>query len=82
MATYIQFKQLRTIANITRLKNSRNGNPRFQIGFTNGEVMTTKTDSSFGYIITHNWQGKDVLASYHFTPKGKPILDDATLLIG
>ena len=80
MATYIQFKQLRTIAAIKRLTNSRNGNPRYRVTFTNGEEMTTKTDSSFGYKICPSWHGKDVLAAYHFTPRGKQILDDADII--
>jgi len=80
MSSYIQFKQLRTIAAIKRLTNSRNGNPRYRVAFTNGEEMTTKTDSSFNYKICSHWQGRDAVIAYHFTPKGKQILDDADII--
>jgi len=36
----------RTIRTLERIKNSRNGNPRYRITFTDGSVARTKTDTS------------------------------------
>ena len=50
----------KTIANITRLRSSRNGNPRFEVEFTDGTAANTETDSQVGYVITDRLIGATV----------------------
>ncbi len=76
MASYIQFTQVLQLDTIARLKNSRNGNPRFLLAFTNGLIGKTKTDAGFAYAI-HNGMNL-VTVKYHFTNTGKCIIDDVT----
>lgn len=74
MASYIQFTQPATVESIEKLRNSRNGNPRFKIRFTNGIEGTTKTDAGWAYAI-HDGMTK-VTVKFHYTPAGKCIIDD------
>ena len=74
MANYIQFTKVALVDTIVRLKNSRNGNPRFLMAFTNGLIAKTKVDAGFAYAI-HSGMTL-VTIKYHFTPKGNCILDD------
>lgn len=74
MGTYIQFTRASWVDTIVRLKNSKNGNPRYLIAFTNGITGTTKTDAGFAYSIHSGMTWVNV--TFHFTPKGKCIIDD------
>ena len=74
MSNYVQFTKVFWLDTIVRLKNSRNGNPAYLLAFTNGLVGKTKTDAGFAYGI-HSGMTL-VTAKYHFTPKGKCIIDD------
>jgi len=74
MSSYVQFTKVFCLDTIVRLKNSRNGNPTYLLAFTNGLVGKTKTDAGFAYGI-HSGMTL-VTAKYHFTPKGKCIIDD------
>lgn len=74
MASYIQFTHVLQLDTIARLKNSRNGNPRFILAFTNGLIGKTKSDAGFAYAI-HNGMNL-VTVKYHFTPKGNCVIDD------
>jgi len=38
-----------TITRLNRLKNSVNGNPRYEVGFDNASTFTTQSDQSFVY---------------------------------
>mgnify|MGYP003643029481 FL=1 len=47
------------IKEITRLQNSKNGNPRFHIIMEDGAEGVTKTDAGWAYeIVPHAWEGK------------------------
>mgnify|MGYP000326434012 CR=1 FL=1 len=70
MTTYMQFTQVSALANLERLSNSRNGNPRFKVTLANGQCGKTKTDAGFAYAICDHWQGKSVRAEYHITQSG------------
>lgn len=49
------------IKDITRLQNSKNGNPRFHIIMEDGTEGTTKTDAGWAYSIDPwGWKGKKV----------------------
>lgn len=42
---------VKTIAQLERLNNSANGNPRWRVGFTDGTSAVTKPDAGIGYAI-------------------------------
>ena len=42
-----------TITHIERLNNSVNGNPRFEITFSDGSTHRTQSDASISYSITN-----------------------------
>jgi len=73
MADYVQFTGRKTLESITRLKNSKEGNPRFRISFTDGTVGTTPRNAGWAYgIHAGMWQ---VTVKYHFTPQGARVRD-------
>jgi hypothetical protein len=74
MSTHIQFTRPALLDSIVRLNNSRNGNPSYMLGFADGLTGKTKTDAGFAYAI-HDGMSY-VTVKYHFTPKGKCIIDD------
>lgn len=74
MTSYIQFMKTTEVESIERLRNSRNGNPRYQIRFTNGIEGVTKTDAGWAYAI-HDGM-KRVTVKFHYTTKGKCVIDD------
>jgi hypothetical protein len=76
MSTHIQFTQPALLDSIVRLNNSRNGNPSYLLSFTDGLTGKTKTDAGFAYAI-HDGMSY-VTVKYHFTPKGKCVIDDVT----
>jgi hypothetical protein len=75
-----------------RLANSRNGNPRFKVAFTDGMIMRTAPDAGWVYeIVPSQLVGRPVAASYHMTPSGNAVLDrlatcqpwqDASVIVG
>lgn len=74
MASYVQYTSVCRIEQLVRLKNSRKGNPSYLISFKGGFRGRTKANAMFAYAI-HD--GMDlVTVKYHFTPKGKCIIDD------
>lgn len=74
MGTYIQFSRVALVDTIVRLNNSKNGNPRYLIAFADGLSGITKSDAGFVYGI-HSGLSY-VRVTYHFTPRGKCIIDD------
>jgi hypothetical protein len=52
------------IDHVIRLKNSVNGNPRYDVHFTNGERYRTESDGSVNYDIPNLTMSKD---------KGRPV---------
>lgn len=43
-----------TIESSKRLRNSRNGNPRFEITFTDGSTARTGSDSMSAFLVENN----------------------------
>ena len=42
MTSYMRFTRVKRVEKIDRLKNSRNGNPRFKFVFEDGEINSDK----------------------------------------
>lgn len=74
MAEYMQFTRVALVDTIVRLKNSKNGNPRYLIAFADGLSGKTKSDAGFVYSI-HSGLSY-VRVSYHFTAKGNCVIGD------
>lgn len=66
----------RQIAKLDRLVNSRKGNPRYRVQFTDGLVAKTGCDSAVGFVIA-NAEYRDVPVLVTFTVRG----DIATLAL-
>ena len=76
MASFMRFTRVKRVEKIDRLKNSRNGNPRFKFVFEDGDALTTQTDAGWVYAICPDQlTGRPIAATYHFTPSGKGVLD-------
>lgn len=50
----------RKIADLKRLRNSVNGNPRYRVTFADGTVVDTAADHGFAFSITEGWIGQQV----------------------
>lgn len=74
MPKHYPFTKIAEVESIERLPNSRNGNPRFRIRFTDRLEGITKTDAGWAYAI-HDGM-KTVTIRYHYTPGGRCIIDD------
>ena len=74
MTSYIKFAKCTYVESIERLNNSRNGNPRYKITFTNGIEGVTKSDAGFAYAMHSRM--KAVSVKFHYTPKGRCVIDD------
>lgn len=60
------------IVGLTKLANSKNGNPRYKIRvykFDTTEDFITKTDAGFAYAIDSSWLNK--YAHFELNPSGK-----------
>lgn len=69
----------RTVAGIDRLPNSRNGNPRFSLTFTDGTTLRTKTDGTVGYEITPSrLPGRTVVLTV--TTGARPVVTDLEMI--
>ena len=76
MTSYMRFTRVKRVEKIDRLKNSRNGNPRYKFIFEDGDALTTQTDAGWVYAICPDQlTGRPIAATYHFTPSGKGVLD-------
>jgi hypothetical protein len=76
MASFMRFTRVKRVEKIDRLKNSRNGNPRFKFIFEDGDALTTQPDAGWVYAICPDQlTGRPIAATYHFTPSGKGVLD-------
>lgn len=71
---------VRTIAQMDRLKNSANGNPRYRIRFTDGTSGLTKVDAGFLFSLGESYVGRAVNVSWaqHGSALGD-IITDVTL---
>ena len=74
MSNYIRFTKVTEVESITRLRNSRNGNPRLRIRFHCGIEGTTPSDAGWVYGI-HDGMTV-VTAKFHYTAAGRCIIDD------
>lgn len=66
------------IINYKRIKNSKNGNPKYEIVATDGYhtiVGVTASDSMIGYTLTNYIEKESVNIKYHIT-KNNTIIDD------
>lgn len=59
---------IRRVAKLDRLRNSRNGNPRYRVTFEDGSCARTKSDAEISYGITNPELRGAVRVS--FTPSG------------
>lgn len=49
-----------TVAKMVRLRNTTNGNPRYQITLTDGREYKTYPDANFTHAMTHIWSETEV----------------------
>lgn len=81
MGTYIHFFKQGILDELTRVKASVNGNPRYNIRLDGlGIEGKTKPDAHYCYDICKHWEGKPVSVEYHFTPRGKLVIDNLQLI--
>lgn len=73
MTTTLRITKVSTLTNLERLRNSRNGNPRFKMTFDNGMEGTTRADDGQAYAITDAWIGKPVKFDWHIARKNPAI---------
>jgi hypothetical protein len=60
-----------------KLRNSRNGNPRYRMRFENGIEGRSKTDASWPYAVSDIWLNKPIIFHFHYTNSGRCIIDQA-----
>ncbi len=60
MTTTLRINKVSTLAKLERMRNSRNGNPRFKMTFDNGLSGQTSADDGQAYAVTDSWVGKPV----------------------
>ena len=76
MTEHMRFTRVKQVARIDRLRNSRDGNPRFKFTFQDGDVLTTAPNAGWVFnICPDQLTGRPVAATFHFTPRGKGVLD-------
>ena len=76
MTEYMRFTRVKQVEKIDRLRSSKNGNPRFKFTFTDGDVLKTQPNAGWVYAICPDQLvGRPIAATYHFTPRGKGVLD-------
>lgn len=60
-----EFTEVKTIDYLERMNNSKNGNPRWRVGFSDGTSATTAPDSAVSYEIGNpEYQGKPVQVTF------------------
>ena len=71
------FKTKTKVINVKRLKNSLNGNPKYEFNFNDVGLVVTPADAGWVHGFSqHTFLNKNVEIEYHITPKGRYILDD------
>ena len=76
MASYMQFKRIKIVQSIKRLHNSKDGNPRFEFTFSNGERMKTAANVMWAFaIVPDRLVGRPIAATFHYTRSGCAVLD-------
>jgi len=78
MTTTLRLNKVSTLTHLERLRNSRNGNPRFKMAFANGMEGTTKLDDGQAYGVTDRWVGKPVKFDWHIARKN-PVISNYEL---
>ena len=74
--TMTQMEIKTKVINVKRLKNSLNGNPKYEFNFN--DVGTVKTPADAGWVYgfsTDTFLNKNVSIKYHITPTRRYILD-------
>ena len=61
----------KTISHIERLNNSRNGNPRYRIGFADAATLTSESDAAFAYGVGNPDMREGCEVEMTLTPSGK-----------
>jgi hypothetical protein len=73
-----------TVVDVQRLKNSRNGNPRYEIKTKDYcYVCSWKTPADCGWVYGINFdalEGKEVELEYHYTKTGRVVLDNIIVI--
>jgi len=69
MTTTLRMNKVSTLTKLERIRNSRNGNPRFKMTFANGMEGTTRADDGQAYAITDAWVGQPVRFDWHIARK-------------
>ena len=65
------------VINVKRLKNSLNGNPKYEFNFNGVGLMKTPADAGWVYSFsTDTFLNKEVEIKYHITPTNRYILDE------
>ena len=76
MASYMQFKRIKIVQSIERLHNSKDGNPRFEFTFSNGESMKTAANVMWAFaIVPDRLIGRPIAATFQYTPSGCAVLE-------
>jgi|TARA_R100001163_G_C5018802_1_gene162224 hypothetical protein len=75
MANHMTFTNTFKVQSIERLKNSRNGNPKFKFNFDNGMEMVTPTDAGWVYaLVPSQIEGTTIKIKYKTARKHYEIL--------
>ena len=87
MTSYIRFSKTATLTEAKRMKNSRNGNPRYAFKFAtpwlNSDILAGKSASDAGWVYSDNFEnhvGKVCRFQFHFTNSGKTIIDNVKMI--
>lgn len=57
--------EVKRVLRLDRLQNSRNGNPRYKVTFTDGETAITKSDASCAFTIENSEMRGDVVVTFN-----------------
>ena len=74
---FAEFKTKTKVINVKRLKNSLQGNPKYEFNFNDVGLLTTPANAGWVYSFpTDTFLNKNVLIKYHITRTGRYILDE------
>ena len=74
--TMTQLEIITKVINVKRLKNTFNGNPRFEFNFNDVGIVKTPANAGWVYgFSTDTFLNKNVSIKYHITPTKRYILD-------
>ena len=74
---FAEFETETKVINVKRLKNSLQGNPKYEFNFNDVGLLTTPANAGWVYSFsTDTFLNKNVLIKYHITRTGRYILDE------